>query len=476
MTLSPGDFGASFKGFLEQMTAEASSEEPVFFKHLQTHFDCDPTTLPIIGEGFEDFEHANVHLALEEYLKQENRETKIIGVMAHDMLTSNLSSLMAPSRASLMGSIGAKEGPVQYVNVEAGHETILTCVKSGLYLISQSEKRLAVFLKAPGEKILGQKGKIEVIAPDKDEAQRFLAEIRSIKNKNSIYRGKVISVGSASTLRSPEIKFHHLTKVERKNIILPDGLLERIERQTIGFSKHSQKLLAAGRHLKHGLLLYGPPGTGKTLTAMYLASEMTDRTIILLTGRGLGAIEQSCNLAQTLQPATIILEDVDLVAEDRKRIGGTGPLLFELLNEMDGLRDDADILFLLTTNRPDILEPALAARPGRIDQAFEMPLPDDGCRRRLFILYSNGLTMEIKDSNRFIQKTEGASPAFIRELFRRAALCAANDGEELIVKDQHLEEALYELTVQGGDLTKSLLGFRTFGFQSGNRAPANAES
>ena len=474
MTLSPGDFGASFKGFLEQMTAEATSEEPVFLKHLQAHFDCDPTTLPIISEGFEDFEHANVHLALEEYLKLENRESKIVGVMASDMISNNLSALLAPARSSLMGTIGAKEGPIQYVNVETGHETILTCVKSGLYLITESDKRLAAFLRAPGEKLLGQKGKIEVIAPDKDVTQRFLAEIRLIKNKNSIYRGKVISVGG--TLRSPEIKFHHLIKVDRKNIILPDGLLERIERQTIGFSKHSQKLLAAGRHLKRGLLLYGPPGTGKTLTAMYLASEMIDRTIILLTGRGLGAIEQSCNLAQTLQPATMILEDVDLVAEDRKRMGGSGPLLFELLNEMDGLRDDADILFLLTTNRPDILEPALAARPGRIDQAFEMPLPDDACRRRLFILYSNGLNMDIKDSNRFIQKTEGASPAFIRELFRRAALCAAHDGEELLVKDAHLEEALYELTVQGGELTKSLLGFRTFGFQASNRPQAEVES
>ena len=262
------------------------------------------------------------------------------------------------------------------------------------------------------------------------------------------------------------IKFHHLAKVERKNIILPDGLLERIERQTIGFSKHGQKLLAAGRHLKHGMLLYGAPGTGKTLTAMYLASEMTDRTIILLTGRGLGTVERSCALAQTLQPSTIILEDVDLVAEERARTaGGSSPLLFELLNEMDGLRDDADVLFLLTTNRPDVLEPALAARPGRIDQAFEMPLPDDFCRRRLFILYSAGLTMEINDSNRFIQKTDGASPAFIRELFRRAALFAACDGEELVVKDKHLEEALYELTVQGGELTKSLLGFRKIGFQ-----------
>src|SRR5688572_12792394 len=65
---------------------------------------------------------------------------------------------------------------------------------------------------------------------------------------------------------------------------------------------------------------------------------------------------------------------------------GANALLFELLNQMDGLAEDADVLFVLTTNRPDVLEPALAARPGRIDQAIEIPLPDAECRRRLLEL------------------------------------------------------------------------------------------
>jgi hypothetical protein len=474
MSLSPGDFGASFKGFLEQMSADAPAEDPVFVKHLQTHFDCDPAALPIISEGFDDFEHANVHLALEEYINETGREAKILGVTANDILGNSLSALIAPKRGNLMGNVGATEGPVQYVNVETGQDNIITCVRSGLYLISEGDERLAVYMRSANDKLLSSKGKLEVIAKDREQAQRFLASIRSLRRKSSIYKGRIISVGSDYSRASLEIKFHHLPKIERKNIILPDGLLERIERQTIGFSKHSDKLLAAGRHLKHGLLLYGPPGTGKTLTAMYLASEMTERTIILMTGKGLGAVERSCAMAQALQPATIILEDVDLIAEERSRSGGgSSPLLFELLNAMDGLREDANILFLLTTNRPDVLEPALAARPGRVDQAFELPLPDDACRRRLFILYSAGLVMQIRDSNRFIQKTEGASPAFIRELFRRAALFAANASEDMIVTDQHLEEALHEITVDGGELTKSLLGFRSIGFRAGN-APAKA--
>ena len=65
-------------------------------------------------------------------------------------------------------------------------------------------------------------------------------------------------------------------------------------------------------------------------------------------------------------------------------------LLNKLLNEMDGLKQDADILFVLTTNRPEQLESALAGRPGRIDQAIEVPVPNDIGRRKLVQLYGKG--------------------------------------------------------------------------------------
>ena len=167
--------------------------------------------------------------------------------------------------------------------------------------------------------------------------------------------------------------------------MLPAGTLERIERSTVHAARHAEALRAAGRHLKRGLLLYGPPGTGKTLSAMYVAQHLPGRTTFLMTGRTLGMLEQTCTLARLLAPATVILEDIDLIAEERTQQGtGTNALLFELLNEMDGLGEDVDVLFVLTTNRPEILEPALAARPGRVDQAVLVPLPDAECRGRLF--------------------------------------------------------------------------------------------
>ena len=173
----------------------------------------------------------------------------------------------------------------------------------------------------------------------------------------------------------------------------------------------------------------------------------------------MGLIPQACALARALQPATVILEDVDLVAEERTRQNkGCNAVLFELLNEMDGLEGDADIIFILTTNRPEILEPALASRPGRVDQAIEIPAPDATCRRRLFELYGRGMALPQSSMEPFVRRTEGVSAAFIRELLRRAALFAADEGAESGVEDRHLDEALHELVVTGGELTKSLLG------------------
>ena len=460
MTLTPGDFGASFKGFLDQMSANVPTEDPVFVKHLRVHFGEDPSTLPIIAQKFDAYELANVHLALEEYLKGPERAANLLGVTANDFLGTSLADLVAPPKAGLIGGgMAVSEGPVQYVNVQLAGEQMVTCVQSGLFLISNGDDRMAALLRASDNRHLRAKTTIEVMGRNREAGEKFLAEIRTIMRKRSIYRGQVVSIG-LDELHSMQVKFHRLDKIERQNIILPKGLLGRIERQTIGFSKHSAALMAAKRHLKRGLLLHGKPGTGKTLTAMYLAGQMPDRTVILLTGRGLSMIEQSCSLARALEPATVILEDVDLIAEERTRANACGSLLFELLNEMDGLRNDADVLFILTTNRPEILEPALSARPGRIDQTFEVPLPDIDCRRQLFTLYADGLSLKLEQTDKFIERTKGASPAFIKELFRKAALFAADDSNPIEVRDKHVDEALHELVVQGGDLTKSLLGFR----------------
>lgn len=460
--ISVADFGAAFKGFLEQAVTQVPPQEPVFVHRLREHFGAEPATQPVVSETFDSTDHPNLQIALDAYLGEAGRSFTLVGIISEQKkyMGIGLSDLLMPARGGLMGAGGPMEGPVEYVNFDLDTGRVLTCVQSGLYLIGEGERRLAVLVSGPSRQDMRQKLRVEAMATERADAERFLAELRTLIRQRNVYRGHVLSL-SIDNFGTLSVQFHILPQIGRDKIILPAGVIERVERHTLGFARHRDKLLAAGRHLKRGMLLHGPPGTGKTLTAMYLASQMQDRTLLLLTGRGLGLIQRSCAMARMLQPAMVILEDVDLVAEERTRPGaGCSPLLFELLNEMDGLADDADVIFLLTTNRPDLLEPALAARPGRVDQAIEVPLPDAECRRQLIALYSRGLTLRVTDMDRLVGQTEGVSAAFMRELLRKAALFAADTGDAIVVEDRHIADALHELVVEGGDLTKSLLGAR----------------
>jgi ATP-dependent 26S proteasome regulatory subunit len=242
-------------------------------------------------------------------------------------------------------------------------------------------------------------------------------------------------------------------------------MLDNIERQVLGVGRHSGRLVASGQHLKRGVLLYGAPGTGKTHTVRYLLGLLPEMTVIAISGRALSRIREACSVARTLQPAVVVVEDVDLIAEERTARPGEHPLLFQLLNEMEGLNSAADVTFLLTTNRADLLEPALAARPGRVDLAAELPLPDADARRALLRLYQGNLVLDGVDLDQVIERTEGVTAPFLRELLRKAALIAAeadNDAAEadapIRVAAAQLTAALDQLLGIQGQLTRVLLG------------------
>jgi ATP-dependent 26S proteasome regulatory subunit len=184
----------------------------------------------------------------------------------------------------------------------------------------------------------------------------------------------------------------------------------------------------------------------------------------------------------------VVIEDVDLIGEERApRMGpviGHHPLLFQLLGEMDGLDSDIDVTFLLTTNRPEILEPALAARPGRVDLAVGLPLPDAAARRRLVRLYQGNVTLDLAEPERVIERTEGVTASFLKELIRKAALLACEDGDgtgansaddadgraaPIRVTDEHMTAALDQLLDTKNQLTRLLLG----GGRAGETGPGH---
>lgn len=437
------------------MTKKKRSAKRCGLQHrLQDHLKIDPALLPVVEQNFATYERPNLHLAIEELMQGLREPPELVGVVTQrEYDTARLAKLARESTGKYY-----EAGPVEYTDVSLANGRQLACVKCGLYFVQDVTGPLALLLT---EDRLHRSGIIaEVMAPDREQAERFVRRLTRLARTGRAFRGHTLSV-EEDCYGNLTIHFHQLPPVDRDALILPEQLLRRIERHTISFTRHADKLREAGRHLKRGVLLHGPPGTGKTLSAMYLAAQMPGRTVLLMTGGSVRALESACRLARMLTPATIILEDVDLIGTEREhQTVGANALLFELLNQMDGLADDADLLFVLTTNRPDILEPALAARPGRIDQAIEVPPPDAACRRRLLDLYGRKLQTEGVDWDQLVERTAGASGAFIRELLRKAAVFAAEDAAdgELLVRQCHVEEALAELLVAGGMLTHSLLG------------------
>ena len=239
-----------------------------------------------------------------------------------------------------------------------------------------------------------------------------------------------------------------------------------MQRQVVGVARHKERLLAAGQHLKRGLLLYGPPGVGKTHTVRYLIGQPDRaRPSSQLTGGALHLIAEACSVARALQPAMVVVEDVDLIAEDRGMHPGQHPLLFQLLNEMDGLAEDADVR-LRADHQPGRPAGAGAGRPARAGR------PGGGARaaghRRpggaLFELYRGALRgRHQRPRRRSSTRTEGVTASFLKELLRRAAVLAAADADDaddgpLAVSAADLDAALDELLDTRNAMTRVLLG------------------
>ncbi|HYT88910.1 MAG TPA: AAA family ATPase, partial [Gemmataceae bacterium] len=320
------------------------------------------------------------------------------------------------------------QAPLERTQLDSGPEETLDCVLRGLFLFHRDKVPVMVAFRPP--RYPGEVPVMEVIASTREAASGTLSAMLDEAQETSVYKGRTLSLEqSVDAWRAGvSIRFHEIRPTRREDIVLPDELIRLIERNVLGMLRHAEALRAAGRSVRRGLLFHGPPGTGKTLVIRYLTQASPDHTIILLNAAQQGLIREACQIARMLAPSIVVLEDVDLVAEEREQ-NRCPVTLHELMNEMDGLAPREEVTFLLTTNRPEILEPALCARPGRIDQAIAFPLPDDGCRRRLFEVYGRGLDLSAVDLARWVGQTNGVSPAFIEELLRKAALLAAERGE-----------------------------------------------
>ncbi|MGV8966454.1 MAG: ATP-binding protein [Cellulomonas sp.] len=487
---------------------------PTLSRRLREHLGPVAAEVAVVEESWLAYDHVNVQAGLDAWLADPGRRHTVVGVTGFQHREFGLADLLAAGGPS--DPYGPRPGNVATVNVASGPQgQVRACVACALFLVSDGagsdgaasdraasdraasdgagsdgapsddSGRSALLVRGPERNGAHEGVTLQIVSTTPGEAARIAAEIRALTLTHNVFRGQVLSFGGevfgpGNTLAH----FHARPDVDRSALILPDGVLDAVERQVVGVGRHRSRLLASGQHLKRGLLLYGPPGTGKTHTVRYLLACTPGVTVVQLTGAALHLIAEACSVARALEPSMVIIEDVDLIAEDRGAYPGQHPLLFQLLNEMDGLVEAADVVFVLTTNRADLLEPALAARPGRVDQAIELGLPDVVARRALLELYRSTLDLDVAHLEAIAERTAGVTASFLKELLRRAAVLAADADADadadpdadadadagdragsligsalpVTVTGEHLDRALEELQATRNAMTRIVLG------------------
>ena len=232
-----------------------------------------------------------------------------------------------------------------------------------------------------------------------------------------------------------------------------DEAVEELE-EIREFLAHPQKFRAMGAKIPKGVLLYGPPGTGKTLLARAVAGEAGvpfyaisgSDFVEMFVGVGASRVRDLFDQAKQNAPSIVFIDEIDAVGRHRGAGLGGGhdereQTLNQLLVELDGFDVKSGVIVMASTNRPDILDPALL-RPGRFDRQIVIDRPDLVGRRAILEVHSKGKPLaDDVDLGVLARQTPGFTGADLANLINEGALLAARHDDDMITMPV-LEEAI----------------------------------
>jgi hypothetical protein len=248
------EFAAAYLRFLEwvQSHAAGGGDRNEVVALVQDALGAEGVAESVVARELAAFEHVNLQTALDAWSAAPGRRVDVRGIalpphyggVSLQQLISG--EALPPLRLSAPGLVDLPNGP----------GTTLACLRLALLVVEDGHGRYVLLVQGPGEHQHGLT--VEVAGLSVQAAQRLLTELDELRARLNVYRGQLLDV-TLTPMGQLRLDFVAGSGVGREDVVLPEDVLRRIERHALAVADHRAALLAAGQHLKRGLLLHPAP-------------------------------------------------------------------------------------------------------------------------------------------------------------------------------------------------------------------------